>query len=155
MNEHVSHVSIVVLIDEHRQCLFCWIPAATYSPRSVRNSRSASGLKPTPSAPLLTSPGCHECQPVHASQQSTGLFRACGTGVHPPRRFIPRSGRSAPSCRKSSATRNPAWERENWQSLERRQKETPAFAGVSFCWIPAATYSPGPSPVKYHRRMKA
>jgi len=24
-----------------------------------------------------------------------------------------------------------------------------------FCWIPAATYSPGPSPVKYHRRMKA
>ena len=30
-----------------------------------------------------------------------------------------------------------------------------AMHGLLFCWIPAATYSPGPSPVKYHRRMKA
>ena len=30
-----------------------------------------------------------------------------------------------------------------------------ALHGLSFCWIPAATYSPGPLPVKYHRRMKA
>ena len=48
----------------------------TYSPHPVRNSRGASGLKPTPTAPLLTSRGCHKCQPVRASQQSTGLFRA-------------------------------------------------------------------------------
>ena len=50
-------------------------------PGRQRNSRAASGLKPTPSAPLLTVP---------------------------PPRFIPHSGRSAPSCRKSSAARNPA-----------------------------------------------
>jgi hypothetical protein len=66
--------------------LFCWIPAATYSPRTVRSRRSASSLKRLPRTPLLTVP---------------------------PPRFIPHSGRSAPSCRKSSAARNPARERKS------------------------------------------
>ena len=68
----------------------------TYSPHLDRNSRGASGLKPTPTAPLLTSRGCHECQPGRASQQSTGLFRAYGTGVHPPRRLLCHWQRAAP-----------------------------------------------------------
>ena len=46
-------------------------------PGRQRNSRAASGLKPTPSAPLL---------------------------AFPPPRFTPHSGRSASSCCKSSAT---------------------------------------------------
>ena len=49
--------------------------------RSVRNSRGASGLKPAPTAPLLTVP---------------------------PRRLLCHWQRAAPSCRKSSAARNPA-----------------------------------------------
>ena len=47
-------------------------------PGRQRNSRGASGLKPTPTAPLL---------------------------AIPPPRFIPHSGRSATSCCKSSALR--------------------------------------------------
>ena len=35
-----------------------------------------------------------------------------------------------------------------------KQNEHP-MSGCSLCWYPAATYSPGPSPAKYHRRLRA
>ena len=83
--------------------LFCWIPAATYSPRSVRRRRSASPLKRLPKTPLLSVPSP---------------------------RFIPHSGRSALSCRKSSALRAlPGKVRKNRKHQHAKSK-APAIAGV-------------------------
>ncbi len=63
----------------HLRGHFCLLdPGGYLLSRRLRNGRGASGLKPTPFAPLL---------------------------AVPPPRFIPRSGRSAPSCFKSSALR--------------------------------------------------
>ena len=39
--------------------------------------------------------------------------------------------------------------------VRRKQKQTTCLFDRSFRWIPAATYSPGPSPAKYHRRIRA
>ena len=73
----------------------------TYSPHPVRNSRGASGQKPTPSAPLLTVS---------------------------PRRLLCHWQRAAPSCRKSSAARWLAQARENGQLPECRQNKRPCNA---------------------------
>ena len=42
----------------------------------------------------------------------------------------------------------------NTENYGYKQNEHP-MSGCSLCWYPAATYSPGPSPAKYHRRLRA
>ena len=104
--------------------------------------------------PLATS-GCHKCHSGRVSPQSAGLFRACGAAAHPPSASLC-SGCAALSCCKSSALRALAGKVRECRLIHGcRQNKAPAVAGALFCWIPAATYSPGPLPVKYHRRMKA
>ena len=44
--------------------------------------------------------------------------------------------------------------RESGELSEHRKTEHPQLRMLCL-WIPAATYSSGPSPAKYHRRMKA
>ena len=51
---------------------------------TMQFSRCSGGLKwtRTTASPAATPLGCHECQPVRASKQSTGLFCAFGTSAH-------------------------------------------------------------------------
>ena len=114
-------------------CFLCWNPATSYSPgrfpsRSLPPGNSHSrALRPLPAIPDAP-PRCF----AHWARSAS----------------VPLAARDGKPNQVQCCTRLKMAREEN----SRRAKKKPSHKAELFLWNPATSYSPGPSPAKYHRR---
>ena len=142
--------------------LFCWIPAGGAERPQCGNKRGVSPVSNERCKRRRSSATIANCNTYSPARFAVVVLRRRRSGFLE-LRCLPFL-RGAYSATGSAPLRHVASQalRANWleygriSNLQNADKtKDHAVHGLLFCWIPAATYSPGPSPVKYHRRMKA
>ena len=115
--------------------LFLWNPATSYSPGRF--------------SPCCIDPGnSHGCGPPGRSLRFLTLrlpVSATGGGRL-------RSHRAARDGKPSQVQCTLVWSRTQKKKNPGFQMKNPRHSSGAFIWNPATSYSPGPSPAKYHRR---